>query len=122
MERNKSSQATSNNYHKSEDIKNIQKMRQVLSELPHFCGRYFKAIEDYTSARTRLAYAYDVRVFFEYLHENNPILAKMEIVDFPITVLDQVCRDDIIEYLEEDPANEENVTRIKNYLAENGAK
>lgn len=29
---------------------------------------------------------------------------------------------DIIEYLEEDPANEENVTRIKNYLAINGAK
>ncbi len=29
---------------------------------------------------------------------------------------------DIIEYLEEDPANEENVTRIKSYLAVNGAK
>ena len=29
---------------------------------------------------------------------------------------------DIIEYLEEDPANEENVTRFKNYLAVNGAK
>ena len=29
---------------------------------------------------------------------------------------------DIIEYLEEDPANEENVTRIKNYLNVNGAK
>ena len=29
---------------------------------------------------------------------------------------------DIIEYLEEDPANQENVDRIKNYLAVNGAK
>ena len=29
---------------------------------------------------------------------------------------------DIIEYLEEDAANEENVTRIKNYLSVNGAK
>ena len=29
---------------------------------------------------------------------------------------------DIIEYLSEDPANEENVIRIKNYLAVNGAK
>ena len=29
---------------------------------------------------------------------------------------------DIIEYLSENPANEENVTRIKNYLAVNGAK
>ncbi len=29
---------------------------------------------------------------------------------------------DIIAYLQEDPANEENVTRIKNYLSVNGAK
>jgi orotate phosphoribosyltransferase len=29
---------------------------------------------------------------------------------------------DIIEYLEEDKANEENVTRIKKYLEINGAK
>jgi orotate phosphoribosyltransferase len=29
---------------------------------------------------------------------------------------------DIIEYLEEDPANAENVQRIRNYLAVNGAK
>ncbi|MBP3305825.1 MAG: orotate phosphoribosyltransferase, partial [Oscillospiraceae bacterium] len=29
---------------------------------------------------------------------------------------------DILAYLEEDPANAENVTRIKNYLAVNGAK
>ena len=29
---------------------------------------------------------------------------------------------DIIEYLEEDPANKENVDRIKKYLAVNGAK
>ena len=29
---------------------------------------------------------------------------------------------DIIEYLEEDPQNAENVARIKNYLAVNGAK
>ena len=28
----------------------------------------------------------------------------------------------IIEYLEEDPANAENVARIRNYLAVNGAK
>ena len=48
----------------------------------------------------------------------------IDIVDFSVEelqqLLDTAC--DIIEYLEEDPANEENVTRIKNYLAVNGAK
>ena len=39
---------------------------------------------------------------------------------FPINSIVDVY--DIIEYLEEDPANAENVTRIKNYLAVNGAK
>ena len=39
---------------------------------------------------------------------------------FPVYSVGDVY--DIIEFLEEDPANEENVTRIKNYLAVNGAK
>ena len=39
---------------------------------------------------------------------------------FPINSIVDVY--DIIEYLEEDPANAENVTRIKNYLSVNGAK
>lgn len=91
---------TSNNYHKSEDIKNIQKMRQVLKELPRFCGRFFKSLEDYTSARTRLAYAYDLRLFFEFMHENNSQLKKMEIQDFPLEILDNITREDIEEYMQ----------------------
>ena len=100
MENNNTSQTTSNNYHKSEDIKNIQKMRQVLKELPRFCGKYFKSIEDYTSARTRLAYAYDLRLFFEFLHENNSQLKQMEITSFPMDILDKITREDIEEYMQ----------------------
>ena len=49
--------------------------------------------------------------------------AMREIEDeFGFPVYSVVDVYDIIEYLEEDPANEENVTRIKNYLAVNGAK
>ncbi len=49
--------------------------------------------------------------------------AMAEIEDefgFPVYSIVNVY--DIIEYLEEDPANAENVARIKNYLAINGAK
>ena len=42
--------------------------------------------------------------------------------EFGMPVYSVVDVYDIIEYLEEDPANAENVTRIKNYLAVNGAK
>ncbi len=49
-------------------------------------------------------------------------LAMQEVEDeFGFPVYSVVDVYDIIEYLEEDPANEENVTRIKNYLAVNGA-
>ena len=49
--------------------------------------------------------------------------AMAEIEDeFGFPVYSVVDVYDIIEYLEEDPANAENVERIKNYLAVNGAK
>ena len=50
-------------------------------------------------------------------------LAMKEIEEeFGFPVYSVVDVYDIIEYLEEDPANQENVERIKNYLAVNGAK
>ncbi len=75
-------------------------MRAVLETLPPFCRYFFRGIEEYTSTRTRLAYAYDIRLFFEFLHERNSVCAKMEIEQFPITLLDQITRLDIEEYLE----------------------
>lgn len=89
-----------NNYHDEQNRQNILKMRAVLETLPSFCKTYFRGIEEYTSSRTRLAYAYDLRLFFEYLHQKNPICAKMEIKDFPLEILDQLTRIDIEEYLE----------------------
>lgn len=88
------------NYHDEQTKQNILKMRAVLETLPPFCKTFFRGIEEYTSARTRLAYAYDIRLFFEYLHEKNSICAKMDIKDYPLELLDQLTRLDIVEYLE----------------------
>ena len=87
------------NYHEEQNRKNILKIREVLSTLPPFCKDFFRGIEEYTSTRTRLAYAYDLRVFFEFLHENNPECSNKEIIDYNIELLDQIKRDDILEYL-----------------------
>lgn len=92
--------AKKNNYHDEQNKQNILKMRAVLETLPAFCKTFFRGIEEYTSARTRLAYAYDIRLFFEYIHERNPVCSKMEIGDFPLSILDQLTRIDIEEYLE----------------------
>ena len=51
-------------YSREQEIKNTKKMREILEDLPGFCRQYFRGIEESTGARTRLAYAYDLRVFF----------------------------------------------------------
>lgn len=91
---------TNMNYHDEQNKLNILKMRAVLDTLPSFCKDFFRGIEEYTSSRTRLAYAYDIRVFFEFLHENNSVCSKMEIKEYPLSLLDQITRQDILEFLE----------------------
>lgn len=86
-------------YHEKINIENELKLRELLKTLPHFCRDYFIGIEPSTSSRTRLAYAYDLGVFFEYMHENNPVCGKLEIPDFPLEILDQIKASDIEEYL-----------------------
>ncbi|MEE1304562.1 MAG: tyrosine-type recombinase/integrase [Agathobacter sp.] len=86
-------------YHEDQDIKNELKVREMLKSLPPFCSQFFIGIEPRTSSRTRLAYAYDLMVFFDYIHENNPIYKKMNIRDFPISILDEIKPIDIEEYV-----------------------
>ena len=88
------------NYHEELNKKNIIHLRELLDTLPPFCSQYFRGIQEYTSSRTRIAYAYDLRVFFEYMHENNPVFNKMKIKNYPLEMLDQITRLDIEEYLE----------------------
>lgn len=88
------------NYHDEQNKLNTVRMRNVLEELPAFSKQFFRGIENSTSSKTRLAYAYDLRVFFEYLHKTNSSCGKMEIKDFPLSLLDRITREDIEEYLE----------------------
>lgn len=87
-------------YYNEQDKMNILRMREVLDTLPRFCKQFFRGIEPTTSARTRLGYAYDLRTFFEYLHNVNPSLSKKDIRDYDVSILDQIEREDIEEYLE----------------------
>lgn len=88
------------NYHKQVIIKNEENLRKLLLELPKFCLQYFIAIEPTTSSRTRIAYAYDLRVFFEYMIQVNPSLKNLTIRNLPIDLLEQLTPMDIEEYLQ----------------------
>lgn len=54
-------------YHVNESLRNDLRLRKILEELPEFASRYFYANEFSLSARTRVAYAYDLRTFFRYI-------------------------------------------------------
>ena len=87
-------------YHDEINKKNILRLRELLNTLPSFCSQYFRGIQEYTSSRTRVAYAYDIRYIFEYLHDSNPIFKKTPIREYQLEILDQITRIDIEEYLE----------------------
>ncbi len=87
-------------YYEQKDIENIQKLRTLLKDLPPFCTEYFRGIEPRTSTRTRIAYAYDLSVFFDFLKKENPVFSKMDRMDFRLEHLDQLTVTDLEEYME----------------------
>lgn len=107
-------------YYEEQDKLNTIKMREVLDELPRFLRQFFRGIEQTTSARTRLGYAYDLRVFFEFLHSQNSSLSKIDIKDYTIDILDQIQREDLEEYMDYLSLYEKGEKEITN--AEQGKK
>lgn len=57
-------------------------------------------MEPTTSTKTRISYAYDIRIFFRFLKEMNPSLKTVDITQFPVSVLDQIKSVDLEEYQE----------------------
>lgn len=88
-------------YKEQNDLENIRKLREVLTTLPAFCKTYFRSLETTKSTRTRLSYAYDLSVFFEFLRQNNPEFANTEVssMRIPALWLDRLTKVDIEEYM-----------------------
>lgn len=88
------------NYHDQVNIENAVKLREIVATLPRFCSDFFRGIEPTTSSNTRIAYAYDLSVFFEFLCNTNPVLRGKKISDLTIDVLDMIKAIDLEEYLD----------------------
>lgn len=87
-------------YHEQQTIDNNLRLRELVAELPRFSKDFFRGIEPTTESRTRIAYAYDLAVFFHFIKETNPVYKTMAIQDIPLKILDQIKPIDIEEYLE----------------------
>ena len=87
-------------YHEQTDVENTLRLRDVLKSLPPFCRDFFRAIEPRTTTKTRISYAYDIRIFFQFLLEQNPAFKDWSMDAFTVDILDQITAIDLEEYEE----------------------
>lgn len=88
------------NYHDQVNIKNNKKLRELMSSLPPFTYEFFRGIEQTTSSRTRIAYAYDLRIFFKFLSEYHNAFKNIDYDDITVDFLDKIKPDHLEMYLE----------------------
>ena len=84
-------QETQNRYHR--------KLDAILKELPDFCRTYFIGRENRLSEVTAVSYAYNLQMFFAYLHENNSYFGSREIRTYRLDDLEKLDSGDIEEFL-----------------------
>lgn len=87
-------------YRNQTDTQNILKLRDIIKTLPPFAREYFRAIDSTTTTKTRISYAYDIRIFFQFLINENPYFRNRTTTDFKVEELDLVQALDIEEYME----------------------
>ena len=90
----------SNDYHKQVARDQTVRLREITSELPPYVREYFRSISETTQPRTRTAYAYDIKLFFEFLIENNPVFRGKTPADIDLESLNQLTAADFEEYLD----------------------
>ena len=81
------------NYYTKRNIHDIDRTEELLKELPSFCVDYFLGIEPTTSCQTRLKYAFDLRIFFDFLCKKR--YTRKDPLDLTIEDLENVTTNDI---------------------------
>lgn len=80
--------------------KYVLRLREIQKELPDFIREFFIGIAENTSIRTRVGYAYDLRIFFNYLIENCSAFKDVCIDKIVISDLDKIKVYDIEGFLD----------------------
>ena len=86
-----------NNYYTERNIHDLDKIAELLNDLPPFCEDYFLGIETRTSSQTRLKYAYDLRIFFDYICKRR--IRNKEVQDLTLEDLERLQHNDIEAFL-----------------------
>lgn len=84
-------------YYTERNIHDLDRIAELLEELPPFCEDYFLGVETRTSSQTRLKYAYDLRIFFDFICKKR--LRGKEIGQFTLEDLERLQHNDIEAFL-----------------------
>lgn len=87
-------------YHEQFKIDTNLKLREKCKELPAFVSTFFRGIEPTTSARTRMAYAFDIKVFFNYVKNETGLGGNKKITEYTISILDKITPSIIQDYMD----------------------
>ena len=85
------------NYYTKRNIQDVDKIFELLDVLPPFCADYFLGIESRTSCQTRLKYAYDLRIFFDFLCKKK--YRNKEIIALTLEDMENIAHNDIEYFL-----------------------
>ncbi len=86
------------NYFEKRNLHNLEKIESLKDDLPPFVDDYFLGIENQTSTLTRLNYAYDLRIFFDYVSKK-VFRGKKSVREIALTDLEQITSNDIERFM-----------------------
>jgi site-specific recombinase XerD len=76
-------------FYNEEKVRNTAKLRKVLRDLPDFALDFFTGIENNTSSLTRLNYAYDLRLFFNWAISETNLFPDKKVLDLEVKDLEK---------------------------------
>ncbi|MCL2169756.1 MAG: tyrosine-type recombinase/integrase [Defluviitaleaceae bacterium] len=88
------------NYHQEQERKHLTRLEEIRKELPPFMREFFRSKSDSLSSRTRLSYAYDLRLFFNFLLTDFPEFPAQNMFDLTIEDLAKINSEHIEEFME----------------------
>ena len=85
----------SDKYYVNRKDKANLKLRELQKDLPYFCSEFFLGIENQTTPLTRINYAYDLRIFFDFLTNEIDKFTGKSVKQFGLMDLNEVSSTDI---------------------------
>jgi len=87
-------------YFEEQKLKNTKHLRELTAELPYFLGEFFRSLSQSASVKTCIGYAYDLKLFFQYMLQNHKDFCEKTIGTLTASDLSLIESEDIDRFIE----------------------